>query len=80
LHLLTLDLSRSLRIGAAGTANVQGEDQKKLDILSNDIMINSLRACGKHLLPLVRPELTQCARYRKDRAVGIGGERRGYLH
>ncbi|KDE04282.1 fructose-1,6-bisphosphatase, cytosolic [Microbotryum lychnidis-dioicae p1A1 Lamole] len=34
-------------IGAAGTANVQGEDQKKLDILSNDIMINSLRACGK---------------------------------
>ncbi|GAA5833174.1 hypothetical protein JCM11251_005167 [Rhodosporidiobolus azoricus] len=34
-------------IGAAGTANVQGEDQKKLDILSNDIMINSLRASGK---------------------------------
>jgi hypothetical protein len=37
------------RIGAAGTANVQGEDQKKLDILSNDIMINSLRACGRRL-------------------------------
>lgn len=35
------------RIGAAGTANVQGEDQKKLDVLSNDIMINSLRASGK---------------------------------
>ncbi|KAM0753581.1 inositol phosphatase [Meredithblackwellia eburnea MCA 4105] len=34
-------------IGAAGTANVQGEDQKKLDVLSNDIMINSLRASGK---------------------------------
>lgn len=34
-------------IGVAGTANVQGEDQKKLDILSNDIMINSLRASGK---------------------------------
>ncbi|KAI5481906.1 mitogen-activated protein kinase kinase kinase 13 [Pseudohyphozyma bogoriensis] len=34
-------------IGAAGTANVQGEDQKKLDILSNEIMINSLRASGK---------------------------------
>ncbi|KAK4053023.1 Fructose-1,6-bisphosphatase [Microbotryomycetes sp. JL201] len=34
-------------IGAAGTTNVQGEGQKKLDILSNDIMINSLRACGK---------------------------------
>lgn len=25
---------------------MQGEDQKKLDVLSNDIMINSLRACG----------------------------------
>ncbi|BGP30126.1 Fructose-1,6-bisphosphatase [Rhodotorula toruloides] len=34
-------------IGAAGSANVQGEDQKKLDILSNDIMVNSLRASGK---------------------------------
>ncbi|KAH8930089.1 inositol phosphatase [Atractiella rhizophila] len=34
-------------IGVAGTANVQGEDQKKLDVLSNDIMINSLRASGK---------------------------------
>lgn len=27
--------------------NVQGEEQKKLDVLSNDIMINSLRASGK---------------------------------
>ncbi|GAA5912035.1 hypothetical protein JCM8208_006464 [Rhodotorula glutinis] len=34
-------------IGQAGSSNVQGEDQKKLDILSNDSMINSLRASGK---------------------------------
>ncbi|GAA5992022.1 hypothetical protein JCM11641_003143, partial [Rhodosporidiobolus odoratus] len=34
-------------MGHAGSSNVQGEDQKKLDILSNDIMINSLRASGK---------------------------------
>jgi len=34
-------------IGLAGETNVQGEDQKKLDVLSNDIMINALRACGK---------------------------------
>jgi fructose-1,6-bisphosphatase I len=34
-------------IGAAGMTNVQGEEQKKLDVLSNDIMINSLRASGK---------------------------------
>ena len=26
---------------------MQGEEQKKLDVLSNDIMINSLRASGK---------------------------------
>ena len=37
----------SYRMGVAGSSNVQGEDQKKLDILSNDIMINSLRASGK---------------------------------
>ncbi|KAL9932911.1 hypothetical protein V8E36_008166 [Tilletia maclaganii] len=34
-------------IGAAGNTNVQGEDQKKLDVLSNDIMINALKASGK---------------------------------
>ena len=31
----------------AGDTNVQGEDQKKLDVLSNDIMVNALRASGK---------------------------------
>lgn len=35
------------RIGAAGKTNVQGEDQKKLDVLSNEIMINALRGSGK---------------------------------
>jgi len=34
-------------IGLAGETNVQGEEQKKLDVLSNDIMVNSLRASGK---------------------------------
>ncbi|CAD6896887.1 unnamed protein product [Tilletia controversa] len=34
-------------IGAAGNTNVQGEDQKKLDVLSNEIMINALKASGK---------------------------------
>lgn len=34
-------------VGLAGAANVQGEDQKKLDVLSNDIMINAIRASGK---------------------------------
>lgn len=39
--------SLRFRIGLAGETNVQGEDQKKLDVLSNDIMINALRASGK---------------------------------
>ena len=34
-------------VGLAGETNVQGEEQKKLDVLSNDIMINSLRQSGK---------------------------------
>jgi len=34
-------------VGLAGETNVQGEEQKKLDVLANDIMINALRASGK---------------------------------
>lgn len=34
-------------IGAAGNQNIQGEDQKKLDVLSNEIMIKSLQASGQ---------------------------------
>ena len=40
----------------AGETNVQGEEQKKLDVLSNDIMVNSLRASGKTAV-LVSEEL-----------------------
>lgn len=29
--------------GAEGTINVQGEEQQKLDILANQLFINSLR-------------------------------------
>ena len=31
----------------AGETNVQGEDQKKLDVLANDLFINCLRATYK---------------------------------
>ncbi|KAF9053692.1 fructose-1,6-bisphosphatase [Hymenopellis radicata] len=43
-------------VGLAGETNVQGEDQKKLDVLSNDIMVNALRASGKTAV-LVSEEL-----------------------
>lgn len=43
-------------VGLAGETNVQGEEQKKLDVLANDIMVNSLRASGKTAV-LVSEEL-----------------------
>ena len=42
----------------AGDTNVQGEEQKKLDVLSNDIMVNSLRASRKTAV-LVSEELDE---------------------
>ena len=43
-------------IGLACETNVSGEEQKKLDVLSNDIMVNALRASGKTAV-LVSEEL-----------------------
>lgn len=37
-------------MGLTGTANVQGEDVKKLDVLANDIFRNALIASGKACL------------------------------
>ncbi|KAJ1949068.1 Fructose-1,6-bisphosphatase [Linderina pennispora] len=34
-------------VGLAGNQNVQGEDQKKLDVLSNEMFVNALQASGK---------------------------------
>ena len=33
--------------GLAGVANIQGEDQKKLDVVSNNVFCNALRASGR---------------------------------
>lgn len=55
-------------IGAAGNTNVQGEDQKKLDVLSNEIMINALRASGKAAV-LVSEE--------NDEAIMVGEKQTG---
>lgn len=43
-------------IGLAGGANATGDEQKKLDVLSNDIMVNALRSSGKTAV-LVSEEL-----------------------
>jgi fructose-1,6-bisphosphatase I len=34
-------------LGVAGTANVQGEDQKKLDVVANEVFKNMLRKSGQ---------------------------------
>lgn len=49
-------LKYAISVGLAGETNVQGEEQKKLDVLSNDIMVNALRASGKTAV-LVSEEL-----------------------
>ncbi|KAF8517576.1 fructose-1,6-bisphosphatase [Hysterangium stoloniferum] len=43
-------------VGLAGETNATGDAQKKLDVLSNDIMVNALRASGKTAV-LVSEEL-----------------------
>jgi len=45
-------------IGLAGESNATGDQQKKLDVLSNDIMVNALRASGKTAV-LVSEELEE---------------------
>jgi fructose-1,6-bisphosphatase len=60
--------SPSHSVGLAGEQNVQGEDQKKLDVLSDQIMVNALRASGKTAV-LVSEEL--------EEAVIIGGGGQG---
>ncbi len=45
-------------LGSAGTENVQGETQKKLDILSNEIMIHSLEWTG-HLAAMGSEEMEE---------------------
>lgn len=53
-----LVLTPSDSVGLAGETNVQGEEQKKLDVLSNDIMVNALRASRKTAV-LVSEELDE---------------------
>ena len=50
--------STATSIGMAGEINSSGEAQKKLDVLSNDIMVNALRASRKTAV-LVSEELDE---------------------
>ncbi|MEN1958564.1 class 1 fructose-bisphosphatase [Luteimonas changyuni] len=46
-------------LGDAGTGNVQGEAQKKLDVLSNDILLEA-NAWGGHLAACASEEMEHC--------------------
>lgn len=48
-------------LGTAGTENVQGESQKKLDIISNDAMVKSLEWTG-HLAAMASEEVDEVIR------------------
>ncbi|MEK7321948.1 MAG: class 1 fructose-bisphosphatase [Pseudomonadota bacterium] len=45
-------------LGGAGTENVQGEDQKKLDVISNDVMISTSERSG-HLAAMASEEMEE---------------------
>ena len=52
--------------GLAGAANIQGEDQKKLDVISNDVFCNALRASGRTVWP-ARKTAFACAMARTSK-------------
>lgn len=56
-------------LGLAGTENVQDEDQKKLDVISNEIMCTANEPCGM-LSGLASEEMTEVLRVSDEYAVG----------
>ncbi|PVU99082.1 hypothetical protein BB559_001013 [Furculomyces boomerangus] len=52
-------------VGVAGAINVQGEDQKKLDVISNDIFINAMTASHK-ISSMVSEEVEKLILVRDD--------------
>ncbi len=56
-------------LGLAGTENVQGEDQKKLDVLSNEIMCEANEPCGM-LSGLASEEMTEVLQVSEEYPVG----------
>jgi fructose-1,6-bisphosphatase len=38
----------AIKQGGGGSVNIQGEEQKKLDVISNDVLKDCLRYTGEH--------------------------------
>ncbi|EHK25000.1 uncharacterized protein TRIVIDRAFT_72203 [Trichoderma virens Gv29-8] len=45
--------------GLAGSSNTTGDEQKKLDVISNDLFIEAMRSCGKVALLVSEEEETE---------------------
>lgn len=45
--MILIPLSSHYRTGLANSSNVQGEEQKKLDVIANEIFVNALRSSNK---------------------------------
>ncbi|AXK73178.1 class 1 fructose-bisphosphatase [Lysobacter sp. TY2-98] len=56
-------------LGDAGTGNIQGEAQKKLDVLSNEILLEA-NAWGGHLAALASEEMDHAVRIPDDQPRG----------
>ncbi|PHH73958.1 hypothetical protein CDD83_4642 [Cordyceps sp. RAO-2017] len=55
--------------GLAGSANSTGDEQKKLDVISNELFIEAMRSCGKCAL-LVSEEEEQVVEFAQAQAAG----------
>lgn len=53
--------------GAAGATNVQGEQQQKLDVFANEVMIAGMRAC-EHVIGLVSEEDEEPVEFAREEA------------
>lgn len=56
-------------LGMAGTENVQGEDQKKLDVISNDLMVDGCARTGA-VCGIASEEMDHCLTVPADMPVG----------
>lgn len=56
-------------LGMAGTENVQGEDQKKLDVISNDLMVDGCARTGA-VCGIASEEMDHCLTIPADMPVG----------
>ena len=52
---------------AGGAANASGDEQKKLDVMANDVFVDTLRACGRASVIVTEEEEVPVA---VERAVG----------